>query len=409
MGNFRELGKGHFGRKRGHLSLFQFGWESELRPEEAARLLELYEPIDASWEGNKIQWLAAKIHSLPIGNKTALLKRSATAPDTLPPLAYRDDTKNIELRDGPFSSLEEAMKSLRDFSQLAGVGSLQLTVSQPTTRFFAKGIASAEEQLGWLSFFSERDVLERLAEGQERKRKGYTGELTKNFQHAFLGPLSRRRKKALAEYLRANAVGGLWDREALLWAGLKDRSFKFVGGTAYRPDIAGPERVCFEVRDAHKNLALLESRALRIVRNWSGDLSSFSVFAPMPSFDPEVDFEKFSKEAQAMLERLFPCRAPEAVHAWPVSLSLHQTYRNFAYPLQAWDAWLPLLGVLSSELHSYQHKYLNKIESLVQEESKDGTAAKLAVQEALSEFAAESPLFPAFLRKERDLGVAGGR
>lgn len=372
-------------------ALFQFGWESELTPPECARLLAYYRPLGGGWRGHtgadRIAWLESAIAARGLGDKGALLEKEAGAPAGLPPQAFRDDSGTIELRAGVFSSLAEAMESLREVSSLVGTGSLQLVVSQPAARFFRLG---AEAHLGWISFFAERDTLERLSRGRS----------TRFFLHPFLGPLSRRRKKSLAEYLRGNACGELWGEEELRWAGFKDRSFKFIGGTAYRPDIAGPARVCFEVRDAHRSLELLESRARRILAHWEREESGFARFAGLPAFDPEADFELLSAETREGLARVFPCRAPEALKAFPVSYSLHEVHRNFAYPLRPWAGWLEELGVSQEELRAHQLRYLEALrEALAFPDSEAGAA----VQAALARFAKEGPLLPAFLRKEAGL------
>lgn len=382
---------------------FEFGWESEFPPSEAALLLDRYEPLEGAWEknANRVDWLKQKISSAPLGDRSALLRRSAHANPKLPELAYRDDTGNIEVRSGPVATLAEAMDSLTLTCNEIGRGSLQLTISQPTERFFQKGAASAEEHLGWLTFFTELDVFDRLARGQEWRRSGFQGELTRNFLHPFLGPLNRRRKKMLKEYIRENAAGNMWGSEDLFWAGRKDRSFKFVGGTAYRPDIAGPARVCFEVRDAHKDLALLEARARRVLFYWSKDLASFAAFADLPAFDLETDFDPLSPELRAFLEQVFPCRAPMALREFRSSLKMHEVYRNFAYPLREWGEWLNILGVSASDLKVHQDKYRATLEKIMGEGSP--SLARVQAQDALSRFADESPLYPALLAKEKEL------
>ncbi len=45
----------------------------------------------------------------------------------------------------------------------------------------------------------------------------------------------------------------------------REQSFKYIGSTAYRPDIAGASRVSQEIRDAHKDEAMLIDKTARAV------------------------------------------------------------------------------------------------------------------------------------------------
>lgn len=388
----------------------QAGWEAEYLPGESENLLLDYAPVTpvGNWtalsHAERADWTKERIRALGHGDKSAILERTERAPPKAPRFAYRDDTGNLELRDGPFDGLAATLDSLDIVTARYGAGSLQLTLSLPTEAFF-NGANAAREQAGWLHFFAEYDVLDRLARGAAAHAAGKLKEPARNFLHPYLGPLNRRRRKALTEYLEGNAAGKLWTPEDLEWAGRKERSFKFFGGTAYRPDVAGPARVCLEVRDAHRDPALLAERGARVAFYWGRSRASFLPFSALPAYDHEASFDALPEPVRTFLTEAFPSRAPRVLDAYPVHRSMHETYRNFAFPLRDWSAWLGALGASAVEISDTaraQEQYARALHELAA--SNEALAARrVSAQVALARFALEAPLYRLFRENEARL------
>jgi hypothetical protein len=389
----------------------QFGWEAEFSPHEAQGLLRDYAPLTeligkSRWEaldaGRREGWLLERIERMGFGNKSCLLEKSPDAPAFLPLKAFRDDTRNIEIRsEEPSHDFFIIKNNLYALRERYGPGSLQLVVSAPAETFFVPGAA---ERLGWLNFFNELDILEKLVRGYGLYAAGYQGEIARSFQHPYLGPMNRRRRKHLRLYLSENAQGRMWGKEELSWVGYIEKSFKFVGSTAYRPDIAGPERVCFEVRDAHKNLGLLLERGARAAFYWLHPGGDFSRFAEIPAFDTETAFARLAPSVRERLAGIFPAWVAAFLQQYPGHAIMRQTYRNFSYPLRDWDPWLQALGGNSGEMLPFQDAYGRDLQSM--EKAGDDKEARILAQRALGRFAAESPLYGLLRKKEEEIVAA---
>ncbi|RZA08123.1 MAG: hypothetical protein EOP11_05755 [Proteobacteria bacterium] len=374
----------------------QFGFESEFS--EIEPLLEFYGPAEGlgiSLETPRITALrvATLCSNLDHGDHRAILVKRG-GPDFLPRELFRDDTGNVELIMPPRASLAQFWEEVSWINAHLGVGSLQAMVSLPRDAFFAAGMG----HLGYLNFFNELDTLEKLAAGHA---KAQTGKLPgNNFLHPYLGPMTELRHRPLRKYYVENARGNLLSGEAIERISRREHSFKFVGGTAYRPDIAAPNKICFEVRDAHRSPERLRERLARILYFWrrERELNSLNRFAGGPAFDSGISFSALDSARQALLIRACGIQIPARVlgHAKPTFA--YEVFRNFAYPLRNWAPWLELLGEGNNErVDSAQRRYLAGLD---QASGLGDGKAREAIQRSLGEFAEESGLVELFRAEE---------
>jgi hypothetical protein len=324
--------------------------------------------------------------------------RKHTGPAFLPETLHRDDTGNVELVLGPESNLAGFLQQMEWVNEKIGVGSLQAMVSLPHERFFGSNPSlGAQEHLGWLNFFNELDILERIELGASRLAQEPGKGPVRSFLHPYLGPMIAIRHKLLRKFLRENALGQMFDEENIIRPARRDQSFKFVGSTAYRPDVAGPARICFEVRDAHRDPELLKNRLARILFYWAKGIAPFASFSDIPPFDSAAAFELLPPNVKDWLAEICPNRAPEAVKAFEIPRFTYEIYRNFAYPLRDWAPWRDALGFSAEKLANAQAAYGQRLAAAA---GTPGELGLLRAQEALVDFSKECGLYEAFRAKE---------
>ncbi len=375
----------------------EFGLECELLSTELA--LQVCQPtfaVPANWTGlspaEKQKILAEEIRLNPFGQKPVLFR----SPEGVE--LHLDDTGNLEWKIGPSADLEALFQQQQRLETL-GSGSYQAMVSFPRDVFFAGANAYAEN-LGWLNFFQEYDILERAMEGSERWQTSGQPPL-KNFLHPYLGPMVEIRHRYLRKYLRENQVGQYFDEDNLQMARLREQSFKYVGAVTYRPDIAGPARICLEVRDAHRDLEKLRQRVARILFYRTRSSAEFVRFAEIPIFDSKLCFEKFSAELQVWLRKVLAREIPARAQEFPKARFVHEVFRNFSYPLRDWQPILRALGVAEEgpRVAKAQQEFVEKIEQL-QQRNLSLSENKIFLQVFLCEFVDASGLFDFYQRQE---------
>lgn len=379
--------------------VFEFGFEAEFN--ELEPLLAFYEPVaELAAAGESAAATAARLRAFARGlehgdKRVILVKRGG--PDFLPATIFRDDTGNLELALAPVRAPKDFWEQICFVNSHLGRGSLQAMVSLPREEFFAEPAGA----LGWLNFFGELDVMERL----ERARRRGEGEPVRSFLHPYLGPMVELRHQQLRKYLRENAAGNLLAGEELARVGKREQSFKFVGGTAYRPDVAGPHRICLEVRDAHRDADLLRERVARILHYWRAPRGAFSRFASVPAFDSAAAFAALPDEAQALLRRECAIEIPARVRPHAKPLFAYEVFRNFAYPGRDWMPYAELLAPASvpSSLATIRRAQADYAEALRAASALPPAEARRAVHGALARFPAASGLYELFRAEEARL------
>jgi hypothetical protein len=394
----QAMGHGLGLRSQRVLGGLQFGLEAEY--ETMSALLNHYWPSPAlrqEWE-IEADWperLRERIRSAAHGSREILLERRPNSSQDLPGHLFRDDTGNLELH-GKINNEYLSWCSQVDFlSDTLGAASWQGMISLPRDTFFEPGLEAVS---GFLNFFHEADILYRLDRGPSFSPK----EPARTFTHPYLGPMTELRHRLQRKFLRENYAGRMLDPEDLLRPAHRDQSFKFVGSTAYRPDVAGPERMSLEIRDCHRDTTLLKERVARVVYLWGMGLEGFSRFSGIPSFPASDVFAGLPHPVQNRLKHLFPPRAPEIVKNFPKALEAYEVFRNFSYPLRDWGPWVAVLGVNHASVLQAQEAYLSVLQKIASASTSTEADSSL-VQQALVDFARSSGLVSGFFSMEQEL------
>ena len=126
------------------------------------------------------------------------------------------------------------------------------------------------------------------------------------------------------------------------------RAMRAHQSTSARPFIVpispARERICLEVRDAHRNVELICARIARIQRVLTQPLAPWRAFSELPAFDPPLQWQQLSKKVREWLIELFPSQPPPGVESFPQVMVVYQTYHNFTYLLRDWQPWLQACG-----------------------------------------------------------------
>jgi hypothetical protein len=287
---------------------------------------------------------------------------------------------------------------------------MQGSVSIPSDAYFARGNApssagSTAENFGYLNFINDLDTLGKLDIGAARYLKDSTKPAMQSFNHPWLGPMTRLKREKLMSALEAHARGEDLDPRLLRMVAGSADSYKYLGGTAYRPDIVPGLRVINEVRDCHTNAECLMARMLRNTFGFQSGRSQYVGFAGTKAFDAVEDFNKLPEDVQGTLKKLFPSKAGDD---WvsPTEIQAVEVYRNFAWPLRSWDSHVPLIARtpnssarLSRQIHEAQEKYLQSLEKITEDLNAGRMTqeqASLKIQGELSQFGQKSGLSKSF-------------
>jgi hypothetical protein len=229
--------------------------------------------------------------------------------------------------------------------------------------------------------------------------------------------MTNLKRRVMENFLSRNARGEKYDDESKQFVRKSDASFKYTGGPSYRPDIAGPVRFAWEIRNAHKDVMDLKMKVARdLVASISG-LQPYAKFAEVPAFDSVKDFDKFSEDVRAMLKSLFPSKAdPRFEYTQDELLSL-QTYRNFSLPLEDFTVLAKDLtsnqeesAVLMQKLETAKVEYQNGIQQTAIDLASGAITADLArakIMGLIGQFSVNSGLAEAFENEAKRLGHEG--
>lgn len=313
------------------------------------------------------------------------------------PSLILDETGNVEIISKVANSYEDVKFFLETAFERYGAGSAQLTMSVPHKAFFAEGM---ENNIGFFKFLHDYDTLSKLASGYGRYKLDLTEEVAKSFNHSHLGPMTSARQKMLETYLMLNSQGLFLDGKPKTDISNQQYSFKYIGGSVYRPDIT-KVRVLLETRDAHKNLKLLFARVDRNQKILEMNRDAFAHAVKLQAFNPETAFEKLPSRVKEMLITVFPNKARADLSYLPTELESLSVYRNFAWPLRDWNGHFQFLGIegLKDLVKDQQKQFvidLISISNLFYSNAIDRKVASTMVQGALGRFVVESGLNAAF-------------
>lgn len=392
-----------------HRAQFQFGYEVEYLLNKFIQL-----PLDLKWMA-VIQadqpWLA-----LTPQQRHMILKKNYESSEygknlqvfseqnfeCLTEPIFFDDNGNLEVRSKTFDSVEEMTLLFNQVLATFGEGSLQATVSLPHEDCF-QSVESAAELLGLLNFLHEMDCFERLYEGAQRYQAGLTNQPMRPFLHAHLGPMNARRHKKLVKYLKSNAIGDKLSPADLVRVGKREQSFKYIGSTVYRPDIAGPDRMTFEIRDAHNSVEKLLNKLHRMLFFLNRPSTCFKQFSNLLPFDSEACWDQLPENLKLLLIETFPNQAPRHIQQFPEPLFMYDVYRNFALPFRPWSEDLACFGLISCQkVEEAQRSYLERLNEICVSSSNSQEASE-KIQQAICLFADESEIYLNFKRLESDI------
>ncbi len=407
---------------------FQISYESEYLFSESGVLLRDYAPAEdiisrSKWQAltdeQRIDWVKSKFGDKPEYATAAGLKRIIEV-DFLPEELIVDSTGNLEIViNPPLDSYKQWEKVVDYIVNKYGAGSQQAMISKPREAAFSPSrfnLDMEHQHLGWLNFTNLYDMFEKLDNGYTRYLKDPTKLTAQFFDHPFLGPMTKIKRDTLEQYLLGNNKLEFYDDDSKQYVRKSDASFKYTGGPAYRPDIAGPIRWAWEIRNAHKDTAGLKAKVLRDLEAHKQGLEDYKIFSTVPAFDALKEFERLPLYVRNSLVEIFPSKAdPRFQYGAKEKLSL-ETYRNFAMPLMDMDILVAALSdtydtkELNRNLYSVRKARLDYIHdvNVVSEEyrSKRITKdmAKAKIMGLIGKWAVNSRLFELFKKVANRLG-----
>jgi hypothetical protein len=413
---------------------FRYGWESEYTRDELGKVLEVYGPAPGLGVSRE-EWFAMTIAQRedfarqhmgrnPVYTQNSGFVKLVDEPgfDFLPHELIYDSTGNLEFSFGPVDTLEDWYRKMIAVNNRFGVGSMQGMTSLPREVYFGANAVNLPANLGYMNFVQEADPLEKLAAGAARYELDPSQEVARTFNHPWVGPMTAGKQDRMVQYMTQNSQGQYLDDRHLVKVSKTDGSFKYVGSTAYRPDIGTRSgHVAFEARDAHKNTNLLLTRVVRQTYFLANGSDQFAAFANTRALDLEADFNRLSPQSRSMLEQLFPSKADPREQYDHENRLPNEVYRNFAYPMRDWTPQLRALGRpdLARQVSGAQRAYEQKLADIAARLSPEAPGligrllapralpitaqqAKLEVEGALAQFAKDSGLSDAYKRFESD-------
>lgn len=385
----------------------QYGFESEYLVDEAEVLLRSYMPMKPHFEGTKEQWLALTHQQrvkwinqrsdsiFPYRQKGQLKKITEdTELSSVLPESFVYDAGHYEIVLDPMDSAEELAKKIKVINAKLGVGSMQLTISNPIEKDLLKKSKELQAQmkqeiLGYYNFMNEFDTLGKLASGHERYLSNPGTETIKSFNHPWLGPMTKLKHERLQSIMENVLAGKEYSSDELVKMSSQVVSHKFIGGLSFRPDVAFKKsRLASEVRDCHQNVKCIENRLIRETYFLMKGKADFVKFSQLLPFDSVATFDSLSSSIRTTLKTIFP----KYGNYTQVELEL---YRNFAYPFRDWSKHIEILERpdLIDTIAAAQAEYKTALDSIAREFSEGKLTkaeARNRVMGALGEFSKKS-------------------
>lgn len=393
----------------------QYGFETEYTWAESAPLLDIYIPDPSITGVSAPDWLAMpmtkrreliaeyenKIFPQREPAAVFLMTDNAALRAVLPKKIILDSGR-FELVLPPRDSLEQIFNDIDVINKYLGTGSMQLTISSPRPE---RGLSKSEKRefarktLGHLNFVNDRDVLEKLHSGFLRAKIDPSIPAASSFNHPWLGPMTLKKQSRLKKWIALIGEGEEVSRQHMELLSTEISSSKFIGGVAFRPDVAAYDRrIAFEIRNCHKSMGCLEQLALRETRFLQRSAESKeSDFADLEAFNAVGLYDQLPSPVRKMLKDLFPRYSD-----YEEGLVDVEVFRNFTYPLKDWSPWIGQDQALQSQVSKSQMRYLARLKDLAETwEKRDLTEdeAQRAVMLAVSEFPSASGL----LKRSREI------
>jgi hypothetical protein len=398
---------------------FQIGYESEYLFSESGKILRDFAPAEdlvprKQWmtmtDEERINWLKAKFPHRPELPVDAGLELIADLPFEKPQQVIVDSTGNLEIVMNPVNSYREWERNVDQITKRYGPGSQQAMVSKPRIAGFGRSPEEASQfvpnQMGWFIFTNLHDMYVKLESGYRRFQADASKLTALSFDHPWLGPMTKIKRDKFEEVIVQNATLLGYDDASKRFVRKSDASFKYTGGPSYRPDIAGPHRFAWEIRNAHKDVEDLKAKVRRDIENHNGSLDHFAIFTKVPAFDTLAVFDSLPQRFQDGLKGIFPTKADPRFQYSPAERVSLETYRNFTYPLADHRALAEALQLFSPTSQSLvdlsgkaQAKYRLQLYTIVEEFNQgviNQQKAAAQIMGALGQFSVESGFAKAF-------------
>ena len=348
----------------------QYGFESEYLHEEAEVLLKSYMPDTAVFPHiTKEKWLKLSHEErdqflqnnekaiFPYREKARLINiiDDPEMKDVMPE-SFVYDAGHYEVVLPPVDSAEELVYRIQKINNFLGTGSMQVMISNPYNKNglseLANRAAFKDQTLGHYNFVNDLDTLSKLDQGYRRYLTDPNVQAAQSFNHPWLGPMTKLKHDQLKRIIDEMSLQKKYDDEELKKMSYIISSHKFIGGLAFRPDVAYKKtRLASEVRDCHRNLKCIEDRIKRETSILIQGKESFAAFKNLKAFDSENDFMKLDSTARSTLREIFPKYGS-------YNAVVTERFRNFAYPLRDWSEHAKL---------SNDPNFLQKIKSVQDE------------------------------------------
>ncbi len=388
----------------------QYGFESEYIGPDALELLNHYAPTSDIYPEGATAWFALahekKLNFIkenakqifPYREKGKLqLATTDTDLKAILPEALVYDGGKFEIVLSPMETMEELFAKIEVINSKIGIGSMQAMVSTPFKT--GDGIIIAGEQfyretIGYYNFMNDLDTLAKMFSGSELYELDKGVAVLKNFNHPWLGPMTRVKHEKLKKYLAKIAAGEILQDYELKEISFLVISHKFVGGLSFRPDVAYRQgRIATEVRDCHQNLKCIKDKVLREVRFLEEGRTIFAQYSTLIPFDSIDAFdERLPKNLHEFMKRIFP-KYDKKMSS--VELDL---FRNFSYPLRDWSKHIEAFGgeELRTSVKKAKESYLVKVDAAykaLKAKTISEDEARKQVMGAVAEFSKESGLY----------------
>lgn len=407
----------------------QYGFESEYTLDRIDKIMGAYAPDESlgislqQWKSMSIEqrgnWFRENWRKVfPDFREEGKLKKFASGPEYefLPERVIMDDTGNLEIILNPMDTLEEWFTKINFLNEKFGHGSMQGTVSSTFDAFFHTSPNVSKElmqqsNLGFFNFTNDFDTLEKMMAGLERYKEDNTKLVMRSFDHPWLGPMTKLKRDRLEVMLKENSEGKMFEDKYMKKISKYANSFKFIGGTSYRPDIIYKKRrIVLEARDCHSDPKCLGDRLLRNSFFMQEGTQKMSKAAEFHAFNSVDDFAKLSEKNQTMLKNLFPPKieAHNADEYVDDALLAVEVFRNFSWPMRNWASHIDFLQVknLDKTIERAQSKYIKRlddIESRLSQGIINKKQAQAEIQGSVAMFADESKLYESFQQKLIDI------
>lgn len=373
-------------------SHIQYGFESEYLHENTEAFFINYMPDSSVYGETKEKWLSlthaerlkwvddntnrlfgfrTKAKFIKITEDPELIN---ALPDT-----FVYDVGHFELVLDPMNSAEEMITKIKVINKHFGIGSMQVMISNPIDKILLAASPEARVELkaqlkGYYNFINDFDTINKINTGYERYLKEPNSLTLLSFIHPWLGPMNKIKHVHLESF-----IDRIVDQTPISAVELDNMthhidSHKFIGGQAFRPDVAYSKgRIAAETRDCHKNIKCIEDRIIRETFFLMKGKKAFEPFAQLKPFDTIESFTKLPADVQTTLKKIFPAYQTYTNPAM-------QFYRNFSYPLRDWSQHIATLNSpqLAMSIKAAQEEYVLALTDI----SKNLNASTITVEEA---------------------------